>query len=522
MASAAPLYGSILLGKDLSLDELSRRLEWVSQTALQHSDFTAYITTVEGQRYYGLDRQEWLNTSQKYAGNLERLSFSLGIPNSGGVRLNFRFAKSTEQALGQYIIATGHSKLNEIIRDMIQGEWGPERQGELDALRAEPEPPEPKPVEEVVEAPPEEASVPEVSPEPQLTEVSPEIANDTGEEIHVYSEEVENEQEVVAEQEEISVAIESESSLEDPTFEETAPSKEAVEYFQDQEAFVKHFSFNQKKLSLDLLIAVTRAVSDTYMKGEYPWAEVLTPTHRYSDLQLGELKNLLRRQNRVKVRQIRLFSSHPQGDHFFELMFDFTKALEGPKGTLRLQLGDDKKHKTVENLVWDRLGLGYRRVKPAAPRGKKGLMRVNPVFQARTFEDKGLSSLVIMPLEAYWSEAIWMFFQDYLVELGYHVQRADALYTSDKLESIWKALNESEVIIADLTYKHPGIFYMLGVAHTLGKSVILISQHERDVPMDFQAFGYIIYDNSQQGLALLKEELNQILKQKKKHKSTMQ
>ena len=44
------------------------------------------------------------------------------------------------------------------------------------------------------------------------------------------------------------------------------------------------------------------------------------------------------------------------------------------------------------------------------------------------------------------------------------------------IEDIWKSINEAKFLIADVTGRNPNVFYEIVVAHTIGKSVIIISQ----------------------------------------------
>ncbi|MEL6254216.1 MAG: hypothetical protein AAFR87_19565, partial [Bacteroidota bacterium] len=85
--------------------------------------------------------------------------------------------------------------------------------------------------------------------------------------------------------------------------------------------------------------------------------------------------------------------------------------------------------------------------------------------------------------------------------------KANSIYSEDSLEINWREINQCELIIADLTYKHPDVFYKVGIAHTLGKNVILITQHARDLPGDFKRFPYIVYDNNIYGLQDLRNNL---------------
>ena len=51
--------------------------------------------------------------------------------------------------------------------------------------------------------------------------------------------------------------------------------------------------------------------------------------------------------------------------------------------------------------------------------------------------------------------------------------------------------------------KNANVFYELGVAHALGKEVILIAQHESDIPFDVVHYRYIVYHNDAEGLGKL-------------------
>src|SRR5205807_10503998 len=74
------------------------------------------------------------------------------------------------------------------------------------------------------------------------------------------------------------------------------------------------------------------------------------------------------------------------------------------------------------------------------------------------------------------------------------VERADDIFsTSEVIEDIWNAIANALIVVADCTGRNPNVFYELGMAHTLGKQVILISQKDEDVPSDIRHIRYIRY-----------------------------
>lgn len=62
---------------------------------------------------------------------------------------------------------------------------------------------------------------------------------------------------------------------------------------------------------------------------------------------------------------------------------------------------------------------------------------------------------------------------------------------------------KSSVVICDLTGKNANVFYEAGIAHSLGKDVILITQSADDVPFDLRHLRYIQYLNNGEGLQQL-------------------
>jgi hypothetical protein len=67
--------------------------------------------------------------------------------------------------------------------------------------------------------------------------------------------------------------------------------------------------------------------------------------------------------------------------------------------------------------------------------------------------------------------------------IGLKVARADDFFsTSAIMKDVWTAICKSRVIIADCTGRNPNVFYEIGLAHTVGKPVVLITQNKEDVP----------------------------------------
>ena len=65
----------------------------------------------------------------------------------------------------------------------------------------------------------------------------------------------------------------------------------------------------------------------------------------------------------------------------------------------------------------------------------------------------------------------------------------------------------SKIVICDFTGKNANVFYEAGIAHTLGKPVIPITQNKYDIPFNLTQLRYIQYLNNNQGLGELKSEI---------------
>lgn len=91
---------------------------------------------------------------------------------------------------------------------------------------------------------------------------------------------------------------------------------------------------------------------------------------------------------------------------------------------------------------------------------------------------------------------------------GYECRRADDFwFHTHIMQDIVELICTSNVVICDLSGKNSNVFYEAGIAHTLGKQVILITQHMDDVPFDLRPIRCIRYLNNQEGCQKLAEEI---------------
>lgn len=64
-----------------------------------------------------------------------------------------------------------------------------------------------------------------------------------------------------------------------------------------------------------------------------------------------------------------------------------------------------------------------------------------------------------------------------------------------------------EIIVSDFTGRNANVFYETGIAHSLGRPVVPITQTMADVPFDLQGFRAQQYLPNGEGLAELQKKL---------------
>jgi len=122
---------------------------------------------------------------------------------------------------------------------------------------------------------------------------------------------------------------------------------------------------------------------------------------------------------------------------------------------------------------------------------------VHPYWKERKFKIKNKLCCLIMPFTTSWSNNVREDINKILKAKRYELDRADDLINRDVIEGIWKLINEARIIIADCTGKNVNVFYELGIAHTIGKDVILIAQEtEKDIPFDIGSQRILKYEKS--------------------------
>jgi hypothetical protein len=92
---------------------------------------------------------------------------------------------------------------------------------------------------------------------------------------------------------------------------------------------------------------------------------------------------------------------------------------------------------------------------------------------------------------------LFLFLQRYLEEShGLRVRRGDtSILTKALMEKIEAEIQSADLIIGDITYASPNVFYELGIARANRKPIIFMTQDDpKQAPVDLRQFEFIQYD----------------------------
>ncbi|MEH6625563.1 MAG: hypothetical protein V7739_03895 [Motiliproteus sp.] len=114
---------------------------------------------------------------------------------------------------------------------------------------------------------------------------------------------------------------------------------------------------------------------------------------------------------------------------------------------------------------------------------------------------------VMMPFDASFNP-VYDALRGGVESLGMTCQRADDIWVNDHVvQDVALLLSKAKVVICDLSGRNANVFYETGIAHTLGKDVILIARSETDIPFDVAAIRHIKYLPNGEGLEKLRVDV---------------
>ena len=110
---------------------------------------------------------------------------------------------------------------------------------------------------------------------------------------------------------------------------------------------------------------------------------------------------------------------------------------------------------------------------------------------------------VMMPFDAGFNP-VYESIREAAAAAGLRARRADDIWENPAIiQDVVSLVDRSRVVICDCTGRNPNVFYEAGIAHTLGREVILITQADHDIPFDLRHLRYVRYLNNGEGRSAL-------------------
>ena len=108
-------------------------------------------------------------------------------------------------------------------------------------------------------------------------------------------------------------------------------------------------------------------------------------------------------------------------------------------------------------------------------------------------------------------------YEDHMCTVAKHlnlsIARADDFFTVHiVMHDVWNGICAARVVIADCTDRNPNVFYEIGLAHVVGKQVILLAQQEEDIPFDIRHIRCVKYQMTPRGMMDFERNLEGTLK----------
>lgn len=143
--------------------------------------------------------------------------------------------------------------------------------------------------------------------------------------------------------------------------------------------------------------------------------------------------------------------------------------------------------------------------------GKKRVYFTPAIFEVPEKQPDPKLVAVMMPFDKSF-DGVYLAIQDACWRTGLKSQRVDNIWEhSTVIQDVFSLIWRSSIVVCDFSGRNPNVFYECGIAHTLGKQVVPIAQHQSDVPFDVQHHRYLKYFSNAEGLQQMQAELQKRL-----------
>ncbi|MCA9075828.1 MAG: hypothetical protein KDA93_12395 [Planctomycetaceae bacterium] len=177
----------------------------------------------------------------------------------------------------------------------------------------------------------------------------------------------------------------------------------------------------------------------------------------------------------------------------------FQKALRGNATDAKFRASD----------LWVKIQMTLNHRWMGAPRSSDAFsMLIQPLFGQPVELPKRADIFVLMPFASDYELIYREHICNVAERLSLSVARADDHFTSNAvMTDVWSGICGAGVVVADCTERNPNVFYEMGISHTVGKPLILITQAASDVPADIRHIKYIKYEYTPPGMKQFEDSL---------------
>ena len=107
------------------------------------------------------------------------------------------------------------------------------------------------------------------------------------------------------------------------------------------------------------------------------------------------------------------------------------------------------------------------------------------------------SCFVVMPFHPLYGKQYDRVIKPAIEDAGLRCVRGDEIYANQSIvQDIWQSIRRCRVVVAELSGRNPNVMYEIGLAHAIGKPIVLLTRSEDDVPFDLRSLRFIFYDTS--------------------------
>lgn len=135
-------------------------------------------------------------------------------------------------------------------------------------------------------------------------------------------------------------------------------------------------------------------------------------------------------------------------------------------------------------------------------------VRAYPVFGDPYLELDAPDVFVLMPFSPELTPVYTDHIRPVVSGFGLTVATADDFFSGRVvMREVYSAIVRASIVIADCTGRNPNVFYELGVAHTIGRPVVLLTQSMADIPFDVAHFRVLEYAYTPRGMKAFEQAL---------------